>query len=515
MAKKKRKKNETSLPDHRRHKKELRPPLADIGATHQSWMNDRMPDMLWAVLAIGAWDRDRALQFFRHIITFVAEHPEAHDITLTGIGSLPTDARDAVIDRMCKWDDAVRVALRPLLLFPALPGLSEWERHLDAADPAVDWSRLAESLPDVFDHQSQEATDCRWVKFLCQVVAGKVHFPLEMKHEVEALRDYPDRGDMRSVRPMIRAAEMAFDGTEARTWSGYFWKYAFENTGCVPANKYGRVSRTEIDQEREIIKTHYFNECVRISHALIDHAVLTATTTAPDARHEGAFGLAYYATLLISELLIYRLPPSLVGRLTLRTLVEVYITFAYLLAKDDSAIWMGYRSHGSGQAKLVYLKLQELAAKPKSIDEGAMETVANEDLWQEFVVITLGHWDGTDLRRMSEDAGVKDVYDKFYAWSSGYVHATWAGVRDVAYENCLNPLHRFHRFPAVSFPLLPSVLHDSIELFNEILTLLGKAYPEFNDRIQPIEAAAMANDVDDNEAVPDATKASTPNDSEK
>jgi hypothetical protein len=225
MAKKKPKKNETSLSDHRRLKKELRPPLADIDATHTSWLNDRMPDMLWAVLAVGTWERNRALTFFRHVITFVAEHPDASDITLTGIGALPVDIRHAVIDHMCRWDAAVPTLLRPLLLFPELPGMSEWQNCLDATAAPVDWNRLAGSLPRVFDHQSQEATDCRWVKFLCQVVAGKVHFPIEMRAEVEELRLYPHRGDMRSVRPMIRAAEMAFDATSKRSWPDYFWTW--------------------------------------------------------------------------------------------------------------------------------------------------------------------------------------------------------------------------------------------------------------------------------------------------
>jgi hypothetical protein len=337
---------------------------------------------------------------------------------------------------------------------------------------------------------------------------------MEMKEQVEELRDYPHRGDMRRVRPMIRSAELAFEGGAKRSWPDYFWTYAFQNTGCAPENKYGLVSHDSIEQERDVVKRHYVKESARISHALIDHAVRTATTTAPDPRHEAAFGLAYYANILLSEVLLYRLSPSVVGRLALRTLVEIYITFAYLLTRDDSDTWMGYRSHGSGQAKLVYLKLQELASKPASIDEGGMESIANEDLWQEFVVINLGHWDGTDLRRMSEEAGVKEAYDRFYAWSSGYIHATWAGVRDVAYENCLNPLHRLHRFPVVSFPLLPSVLQDSIDVFNQILALLEKAYPDFSDRIAPAEFRSAASCADVSEQAIDAENQSSAGDAE-
>lgn len=49
-----------------------------------------------------------------------------------------------------------------------------------------------------------------------------------------------------------------------------------------------------------------------------------------------------------------------------------------------------------------------------------LEMLANEDFFQEFVEIDLGHWCGKDLRRMSEDAGTKGDYDRFYGWASGF-----------------------------------------------------------------------------------------------
>ena len=53
-----------------------------------------------------------------------------------------------------------------------------------------------------------------------------------------------------------------------------------------------------------------------------------------------------------------------------------------------------------------------------------LEQLANEDMWQEFVEIDFGNWTGTTVRKMAEDAGVKDAYDGYYVWPSGYVHGS-------------------------------------------------------------------------------------------
>ena len=51
-----------------------------------------------------------------------------------------------------------------------------------------------------------------------------------------------------------------------------------------------------------------------------------------------------------------------------------------------------------------------------------LEALANEDAWLEIKDISVGNWAKLDLRKMATDAGVKDVYDAYYDWTSGFVH---------------------------------------------------------------------------------------------
>jgi len=483
--------NETKLSGHKRDKKQLHPPFAQIKFTPSSWINDRMPDMLWAVLLIGHWEREKALSVFRHVASFVEKNKECYNITITGIGSWAPEKRSEFIKHLLSWGDGkiIKEALRPLVLFSQLPGFKEWHEELGDSIANDDVIKIADALPRVMWHQSDEATDCRWVKLLCQIMAEKIKFFSSIKdidNTVKGVLEYPNFGDLHHIRSFIRASEIVPDQKENtdRSWSNYFWKESFERTSCIPA------SATEKDnydaKAWDKYRKHYMVETKRIRFALIDHFLKTSTTTAIDARHEGAFGFAFYAFTLFTEIILLRLDYSVTGHLTLRALVESYITFAYLMLKDDSELWNSFRSYGSGQAKLIYLKLQELKEKPTAVNEEMMHEIANEDAWQEFLSINIGHWDSTDLRKMSEEVGLKEIYDQYYNWTSSYIHANWAAMRESVYEKCVNPLHRLHRLPTRSFTKLTPVITDAQNLTNKIFELLNGAYPRFEDRIKSL-----------------------------
>jgi hypothetical protein len=454
-------------------------------------VNDRLPDMLWAVLIHHGIGRERALHVFRRVGRFVQEHPEAVDVTLSGIGALTGEKRRQFVKDLVRDDQDVARSLRPMLLFQDLPGFDEWRGALpDAPTPARDWPILATAVYEVLWHQSEAATDCRWVKLLCLILGDKLRYPASMRDRVQEIFEYPNRGDLRKVRPSIRAAEMVdLPSRTASPWPASFWTLCYEKTPCFPesANKRGSQDQKEEQSERDFERDHYSSEIERVVEGLFNHFAQTSTTSAIDSRHEGAFGFAFYSIVLFAEIIVHRLDRSIASRLTIRALVECFITFAYLLRKADPPLWGEYREYGAGQAKLAYLKLQEVGRVPECLDVGMLELVANEDAWQEFVTINMGHWGNSDLRTMSDQAGVKEVYDQYYGATSGYTHATWAAVRETVYEVCVNPLHRRHRVPVVNLRGLPNSTGSARELVNRVLELLHQAYPEFSDRLSPFK----------------------------
>jgi len=492
----KRREMETKLSGHKRDKKKLTPPFLQIeNISKSSWIDDRLPEMLWAVLAIVNFEREKALDFFRHVAKFVKDNPDCYDVTLMGISRFPKKKRKEFILHLVSWSQDIKDTLRPMLLFPELPAITDWKGELNNPIEKEDWQELSEGVAKTFWHQSQEATDCRWIKLFSQIFGGKMKFSQEMKDTLRGIFEYPNYGDMRKIRLSIRAMEIAPNTNEKDlkgTWAKAFWEYCFDKTGCTPehdVNKKIKKRQQELADECKQVRKHYFDETVELRNKLIDHALKTAKTSSVDPRHEGAFGLALYALTLFIEIIFYRAQLSITGRLALRTLAETQITFAYLLKKekDEPRVWEDYRGYGTGQTKLIYLKLQELDEKPSSISLDELDYIANEDAWIEFIPINLGHWDEVDLRKMSEQVGLKSLYDKLYNYTSGYMHANWGSVRESIYQRCMNPLHRYHRIPTFDLPLLPSVTQDAEEITNNILDYLSQAYPEFKYRIKALD----------------------------
>lgn len=481
-------KNETDLIDYKRDGKLLQPPLAQFGKSTSSWIDERLPDMLWAALVISQVTREEALSFFRYVLNYVTDKKELYNITLSGIGLFAPEIRSAFIKYILSYDKKdIKKILKPLLAFELLPARAEWSDEMGGDSiTKEDWKLIVDAVRLTLGHQSQEATDCRWVKVAAMIISGKLSCPLEMAQEILG---YPNVGDQRKVRPTIRATEIVPepDGQKPK-WPSDFWEECRDKTDCLPEQEVDSTLRNkmqEFEEELERTRSNYHEQCRKIRYKLIEHSLLTAKTTGVDSRHEAVFGIALYGFGIFVENIFYRLGMSINGRALLRVLFETYITLAYLVKKEseEPRVWDDFRSYGSGQANLIYRKFEEGGLKSSAIDKERIGAIANEDKWTEFVTINLGHWDSSDLRKMSEYVGEKQLYDKYYAYTSGFIHANWAAIRESIYQRCFNPLHRLHQITSFELPMMTTVTDDMIEMVNKILDLVSSCYPEFDPRI--------------------------------
>jgi len=468
-------KNRTPIAKHTRRGKELLPPFAaSMGdkMSFTSWMDNRLPEMLWAVLIVASVDRDSALDQFRRLLGFIGEHEQRarfSDITMSGIARLDPVLRKEFIAFMIESSVAAQ-ALVTLRLFESLPAKDSWEELLPTGDPDV--RLLMNAVGTTLWHQSQKATDCRWVRLMAWVMSGKFKIPAEM---AEQWFKYPNEGDQRAVRPSIRAAEGGLEALERPdlTWPNGFWKEAWQHTRCLALVEKGSPPPSKDTVTRQAISS--------ISERLREHWESTHSTTAIDPKHDAVFGMAFYSLRILEELMGIGIGTSVLGRLGLRTICEVRINLRYLLSKDEEGLWKKWRKYGAGQAKLNALKFDDTVEPPKHIDVESIELIAGEDIWEEFLTINLAGWSGLDLRRLSERSKLKDVYDRHYSWMSGYTHGMWGPVRESCYQTCGNPLHRFHRYPERRS--LNDTVDDAASLIDDILDDLGRAYPSFPHRL--------------------------------
>ena len=472
----------SKLPDHKRHKKILSPPFNNLPAplTPKSWINERLPNMLWAVLLSATLPRGEYMRLFSQMAARGQDFKENHNFVAHSRLAAETSSDFRSLLRPILASERATTALKPLLLLEGLPDFEYWRTIIPTPDPERDWETLARAVAHCIDHQSEPSTDIRWMRVAFRASQGKLVMPENMG---KRLVDYQEPNGFRLYGAMIRATELmleaSFDDEPQSMWPAEFWDSCLKNTDCfcAPLKKPNDdFPHNEAAEENAKVYAHLMEHCLR-----------TISTTALDARHDGVFGLGFYGlTLVASALHPHSMRP--VGRIALRALAEVYISLSFLLKTDDPSLWRRFRSYGSGQAKLAFLKILERGDElPKYVELSTLERLANEDMWQEFVDIDVGHWANKDLRRMSEEAGVKDVYDAYYDWPSTFVHGQWPAIRNTVFEVCLNPLHRLHRIPRPPRIDMEDVSWDAVRIGNKILDLVNLAYPGFGNRLHPAD----------------------------
>lgn len=190
----------------------LTPPLGSLPQLKMaSWRDDRLPEMLWAALVVGQLSQSEALAIFRPVAKFFhqfrAKKVVPCDVRISGLAQMQPEILEAFLENLMEIKGC-REILRPLLLFRDLPARSAWEKAINLQPLEDDWNVLQRAVAVTLFHQSQEATDCRWVRLMCILCAGKLI--MQSREQIEELINYPDV-EMQKVRPTIRAMEGGLD----------------------------------------------------------------------------------------------------------------------------------------------------------------------------------------------------------------------------------------------------------------------------------------------------------------
>lgn len=502
--------NYSDLSGHKRDGTKLRPPFMQMDKVKMSsWADDHLPPMLWAALICAVLPRKQYLGCFRAILNDVAKwfaeggvafevSPENENpadalffstiLDLEALARLP-DEQFEIFLQIPLPHPLGYAALRPLTLLDSIPRIDRWRHFLDVTPEPSDWQTLAKAIGKTIDHQSEASTDIRWFKVMLAILADRVQFGPTVEERIREFFEFPNRGEMRSVRPSIRAMEMTFRRKPGAKWVNDFWQECLDKTVCLdptdPAQE--RLAPTALDRANVLsTRRDVFNRFMECR-----------TSVRTDSRLDSSFGLVFYALATLDEIGGGQCHEGILGRLGLRALVEAYVTLRYLCQKDDEKLWSEWRVFGAGQAKLAFLKAQEAVGDlPCFIDENALHEIANEDKWQEYLDIDIGHWARANLRTLAEQCGAKDIYDKYYSWSSTFVHSHWGAVRDTNFITCQNPLHRLHRIPRVVHRRLTSMESDAVTIVNDMLCLLDALYPASQPIGQIAISSAIRRDVD-------------------
>jgi hypothetical protein len=469
--------NRDSLVDHKKNGKKLIPPLKQMQNLElDSWI-DRLPEYLYAALLTTNLSQEEYLIKFRLMVEYFAytnEDLRLENLSLTSLSKCDEDYLRKALNTLFDTVELKNI-IKPLLLFENIPAYSVWRDVINSEPDNSDWINLKIAIGKTLSHNTQESTDIRWFCVVYRMASGKFMVMENLKDTMDLVWNYPYEGDLIAVMSIIRAMEgsMACLIGYSREWVTSFWDTClFEShpEGLVEKPK----PKNEIDKKLAM-------KLQSIWENLYDSFYATLETSSVDAKHDASFGLVFYSLKVLTDSFNRTIGDYLIGRIVLRSMVENYITLAYLVKMNKPELWQSYRDYGAGQAKLVSLKAENYESTPSFISLEDINEISNEDMREDFVDIDLGHWSSSNLRKMSIDCDTKEIYDKYYDWTSGYLHGNWGAIRDSIYITDVNPLHRLMRVPLPK-QNFKDVIPDMIEIMNLQLSLLYELY-EFDKKI--------------------------------
>lgn len=234
------KKNVSGISDHKKRKGALVTPLNDgrLNFKFSSWAKERMPEYLWLGLILKYYGRKLGIEKAGSILFEISKS----DISLPAprlsmIFGLSDDDQKTIYKIISKHIE--KDVLTPLTLIYKSKFQPLFNKYFFISHITVEERirNLSEVVNVYFPHQSNEATDLRFLSLSFLLFNRKIVISTEAKGTIEALKEYPytdhDDEKMRWYRPVIRSTEIAMIFEAYNTeFANKFWRELGMITPC-------------------------------------------------------------------------------------------------------------------------------------------------------------------------------------------------------------------------------------------------------------------------------------------
>ena len=473
------KKNVSGISDHKIRKGALVTPLnAGLGDTlkFSSWTKERMPEYLWLGLILKYYGRKLGLEKAGSILFEISRSGVSLPAPrLSMIFDLSDDDQKTIYKIISKYIE--KDVLTPLTLIYKSRFQSLFNEYFFISHITVEERirNLSEAVKVYSPHQSNEATDLRFLSLSLLLFNGKIVVSTEAKGTIEALKKYPytehDDEIMRWYRPAIRSTEIGMTLEEYNTEFSYkFWREFGMITPCNPIKIEFPENTTDYKE--------FTTDCRKVLEYVF---YSNKEKSLMDDKFDVIVGSINYALKIFAEMNDKVLGNSILGRHGIRTIIEVYIMLKYLLKREaeQAKIWEEYKLYGISKYKLVLLKARESDTLDETshFAQPVVDALVNEIRWEEFIDVDLNYFDKQGVRDKSIDVGEKELYDLFYDYDSSFSHGMWGAVRESSMLHCNSADHQFHAVPDIyDNQNLPDVKSDSYKIMMLLYTFLAGLY---------------------------------------
>lgn len=448
-------------------------PMMQVLEDEKSWTYGRMPEYLWIGLILKYFGREEGLKKSCRIISKLHNlAPNLSTARLSQILNLDANIQKEIYDYIISL--GAKDAISPLTIFLTASQAPVFAKCFYSSGQSIGdrFKAILKTMSEIMDHQSNEATDIRFVAFYFNQLSRKIYLAEE---QVNLLRSYPvsEHTDeiMRIARPTVRSIEMmilTFEDTDSEYLSD-FWRCVSEMTEC---NKF-----TIKFPEENRNMTAYMENLHEVFVYLLE---LFIASNPLDEKMNVLLGIATYSYKRLKEIYRHHLFNSISGRSCVRVLIEDYIMMKYLVKNEVSHenIWHDYQLYGMGLYKLVLARHRENGILEEShFDEKYIELLVNEFKEEEFIDIDTRYFDKQNIRSKAESVDEKSLYGLYYDYDSSFEHGLWGAIRESSLLKCNNPAHKYHCVPDIEDEIvLKTVLPDCVAVMNKTVLFLNELY---------------------------------------
>lgn len=434
-----------------------------------------MPEYIWIGFILDYYGRDEGMKRIHVICTRL--HGIAESILLPKLSEI-FSLNDAEQSRFYKELLSIisKDVLAPLTLIFTYSRNPLFSQNF--ASPEISRDDRLDKIMDILrktsDHQSELSTDIRYVVLYYLAISKKLHLP---KEEVDLFTQYPrikhDNPVMRLARPSIRATEGAVSGMDTSVnneHTSFFWERISKMTDCELIKIQFEEEKRDTDQY--ILKLQevysYLNEVF--------------TKTSPlDNKMLVLLGIATYSFKRIKEVSDHKLSNTIVGRSSVRVLIENYIMIKYLLKNEPTHkdIWTEFQEYGIGQFKLIVERSREQTPVRENshVDYKYLEILVKGFKDEMFLDMDTRYFDDKNIREKAKIVDESHLYGLYYDYDSAFEHGLWGAIRESSLLHCNNPLHRYHCIPDINDEQnLKSVWPDCVMVMNKTINVLDEIY---------------------------------------
>lgn len=468
----------SDLKSHKYKKGLIQPPMNTLpNMQPSSWTNDRIPEYLWLGLILMNYERTEGIEKAGKILKEISKvNKSIIRPKLSLIFSLPDIEQENIYKIICNIINPEILA--SLTAIYRNLDYSMFNKYFNVKDITIidRINYITEAVKLYYDHQSNEATDLRFLVLAMMIFQDKLRFHQKSRLP-EVLENYPYTNHtdekMKMYRPSIRATEiMDMEAPPDKEFINIFWKEIGMKTNCAPIIIGFNKEDVEVDYKEYILE---FQE--KLNHLLNEKKEKSLI----DDKFDVIIGTVTYALKIFNDVVEKNLDDSILSRHAFRTILETYINIKYLLKieSDHPNIWEEYKLYGIGKYKLPLLKEREYSGENDNTHfvDPLIDLIINEIVWEEFVDIDLRYFDNKKIKEKFEEVGEKYLYEVLYEYDNNFIHGFWGAVRESSMLHCDNPTHRYHSIPDVNFQQkMPCVNNDIHKIMNKFFTLIDENF---------------------------------------